>query len=187
MLKKNLHLCFSSIKCLPTSFSQKPPTLEDDYEEEDYIYSSTHDESITTTTAATTSSSSSGDHYWASSEPDLSTVFASQRFFFSSPGPSNSILEYSPAVVDGSVAVRKYSPDPYVDFRRSMEEMVRAKMEDDQLDPTAHGYLHELLFCYLSLNPKHTHKLIVRAFTDLLFSLTSTAGDSHMVNGGDAR
>lgn len=31
--------------------------------------------------------------------------------------------------------------------------------------------LHELLLCYLALNPKHTHKYIVGAFADLLVNL----------------
>ena len=35
-------------------------------------------------------------------------------------------------------------------------------------------YLHELLLSYLSLNPPHTHKYIVRAFTDLVVDLLSS-------------
>lgn len=33
--------------------------------------------------------------------------------------------------------------------------------------------LHELLLCYLALNPKSAHKFIVGAFADLLVSLMS--------------
>ncbi|KAL0419887.1 UNVERIFIED_CONTAM: Transcription repressor OFP11 [Sesamum radiatum] len=36
-------------------------------------------------------------------------------------------------------------------------------------------YLHELLMCYLSLNPKSTHKFIVGAFADLLVSLIASS------------
>lgn len=43
---------------------------------------------------------------------------------------------------------------------------------NDMVDIRANwDYLHELLMCYLSLNPKSTHKFIVGAFADLLVSL----------------
>ncbi|KOM35041.1 hypothetical protein LR48_Vigan02g119100 [Vigna angularis] len=106
---------------------------------------------------------------------DFATAFASQRFFFSSPGHSNSLLQYTnkttqhhsaslredAAHVDkikmtkkvlfkGSVAVATYSPDPYVDFRRSMQEMVEARPE--LMDVKSNwNVLHELLLCYLVL------------------------------------
>ncbi|PQQ02484.1 transcription repressor OFP12 [Prunus yedoensis var. nudiflora] len=37
-------------------------------------------------------------------------------------------------------------------------------------------FLHELLLCYLALNPKSTHKFIIGAFADLLVSLMSSLG-----------
>ncbi|KHN10677.1 hypothetical protein glysoja_019108 [Glycine soja] len=120
---------------------------------------------------------------------DLVTAFASQRFFFTSPGRSNSIVESAnttdadcfihdsdereaKALLDSSIAVTKYSPDPYADFRQSMEEMVAARPE---LMDVASKWreLHELLLCYLALNPKSTHKFILRAFSDFLLSLIS--------------
>ncbi|KAL3531330.1 hypothetical protein ACH5RR_010652 [Cinchona calisaya] len=119
--------------------------------------------------------------------PDFATVFASQRFFFSSPGRSNSIIDSSSSslsslasttsssdsIVGGSIAVPTYSPDPFIDFRRSMQEMVEAH---DLIDVRANWeYLHELLMCYLSLNPKSTHKFIVGAFADLLVSLMTSS------------
>nr|KYP70683.1 hypothetical protein KK1_009911 [Cajanus cajan] len=115
------------------------------------------------------------------SEPepaDFATACASQRFFFSSPGRSNSIVESTGAAVEeraraafsGSVAVATYSPDPYADFRRSMEEMVEARPE--LMDVKSNwDVLQELLLCYLALNPKTTHKFILTAFSDLLVSL----------------
>ncbi|XAR58553.1 hypothetical protein NMG60_11013993 [Bertholletia excelsa] len=127
------------------------------------------------------------------STPDLATVFASQRFFFSSPGRSNSIVESSspstsspsfdgPSEPDasadsgvgggGGVAVPTYSPDPYADFRLSMQEMVEAQQLFDVRSNWDH--LHELLTCYLALNPKSTHKFIVRAFADLLVTLMTS-------------
>ncbi|CAI9107816.1 OLC1v1007277C2 [Oldenlandia corymbosa var. corymbosa] len=138
------------------------------------------------------SSSGSEAELDAAATPDFATVFASQRFFFSSPGRSNSIIDSSslslsslastssssPApepntiIIGGSMAVPTYSPDPYLDFRQSMQEMVEAQ---DLTDVEANwDYLHELLASYLSLNPKSTHKFIVGAFADLLVSLMTT-------------
>ncbi|XP_061366974.1 transcription repressor OFP16-like [Gastrolobium bilobum] len=154
---------------------------------------------------------------------DFATAFASQRFFFSSPGRSNSIVEstsnntdctppsssYSisslmatapPAedesastaaadddktkkkkknklFLNGSVAVSTYSPDPYLDFRRSMQEMVEARPE--LMDVKSNwDVLQELLLCYLALNPKSIHKFILGAFADLLVSLMSFSSSS---------
>ncbi|EYU46568.1 hypothetical protein ABFS82_04G030100 [Erythranthe guttata] len=122
--------------------------------------------------------------------PDFTTAFASRRFFFSSPGRSNSIIDSSSSlastssstslnlppendtVSSGSIAVPTYSPDPFMDFRRSMQEMVEAREIDDVRENW--DYLHELLMCYLSLNPKSTHKYIVGAFADLLVSLMTS-------------
>ncbi|KAE8728148.1 Transcription repressor OFP12 [Hibiscus syriacus] len=122
------------------------------------------------------------------SAPDFATVFASQRFFFSSPGRSNSIIE-SPdtrtepetktpaaAAVDGGVAVKKYSPDPYKDFRVSMLEMIEAKNLTDVNQDWE--FLHELLLCYLTLNPKNAHKFIVSAFADIVVCLLSSSPES---------
>ncbi|KAM1086953.1 hypothetical protein ACFX2J_012493 [Malus domestica] len=145
----------------------------------------------------TASSSSTDDHFYYSSNdsdadqyspPDFATIFASQRFFFSSPGQSNSIVE-SPdtttkpkssqkrMLVTKGVRVPKYSSNPYMDFRRSMEEMLEANRDDISAGDHVHAtsddmeYLHELLLCYLSLNPKHAHKDIISAFTDLVIGL----------------
>ncbi|KAK6913949.1 Ovate protein family, C-terminal [Dillenia turbinata] len=123
-----------------------------------------------------------------SSEPEtdfpayLSAVLASQRFFFPSPGLSNSIIDAAvdslenDAVVAGGVAIPTYSPDPYSDFRRSMQDMVEARGFKDL--KACRDHLHELLLCYLTLNPKHTHKFIVSAFADLLISLQQVSSTS---------
>ncbi|KAL2320970.1 hypothetical protein Fmac_029939 [Flemingia macrophylla] len=106
---------------------------------------------------------------------DLATAFASERFFFSSPGRSNSIVESSTSttrVFSGSVAVATYSAEPYADFRRSMEEMVEARPELMDVKSNWH-VLQELLRCYLALNPKPTHKFILAAFSDLLVTLVA--------------
>ncbi|EHA8591978.1 putative transcription repressor OFP12-like [Cocos nucifera] len=107
------------------------------------------------------------------SDRDLSTAIASHRFFPASPGPSNSIVDSAAVavgVLGAGVAVPTYSPDPYWEFRRSMEEMVAAL----GLDLRAHAaHLHELLLCYLALNRKHAHKYIVGAFADLIVGLAA--------------
>ncbi|WOL20654.1 hypothetical protein Cni_G29459 [Canna indica] len=109
------------------------------------------------------------------SERDLSTAIASRRLLPASPGRSNSIVD-SAAVDVGTgagVAVPTYSPDPYWDFRRSMEEMVAALgLDNDAAAKRAH--LHDLLLCYLALNGKHAHKYIVSAFADLVLALAPT-------------
>ncbi|KMT10176.1 hypothetical protein BVRB_5g119370 [Beta vulgaris subsp. vulgaris] len=124
-----------------------------------------------------------------STTPDLAAAYASRRFFISSPGRSNSIVdslslsssstllspleESTPAEAAGGVAVQTYSPDPYVDFRRSMQEMVDSRDLGSLEVKEAWEYLQELLLSYLGLNPKNTHKYIVGAFTDLVVSLMS--------------
>ncbi|CAN6307945.1 unnamed protein product [Urochloa humidicola] len=122
----------------------------------------------------------------AVSESGLSSAIASRRFFLSSPGRSNSIVDSSAHGVGGSgaaalglsvvgaagVAVPTYSPDPHADFLRSMEEMAAAL----RLDARRRGdraRLHELLLCYLALNDRRAHKYVVSAFTDLLLRLTA--------------
>lgn len=140
--------------------------------------------SVSTSTGSTSNNlfSSSDDSSEDDCIPDFSAIFASRRFFFSSPGNSNSIIDHSsPATAEegvsggGVVAVQTYSPDPYGDFRRSMQEMVEAEELRDLKLKANWDYLNELLLCYLSLNPKHTHKLIISAFTDLIVSLNASS------------
>ncbi|KAK6130206.1 hypothetical protein DH2020_036016 [Rehmannia glutinosa] len=153
--------------------------------------------STTTTAAATTDDlflSSSSDSDDIESVPDFTSAFASHRFFFSSPGSSNSIIEPHPeppppqesgAVVSGGVAVQTYSPDPYSDFRKSMVEMIESRdLTDVRADNW--GFLNELLLCYLTLNPKHTHKFIVGAFADVVVSLVLPAAEAVAAPSDDA-
>ncbi|KAF8106438.1 hypothetical protein N665_0139s0032 [Sinapis alba] len=155
--------------------------------------------SSTSTTGTSSSSSSSlyeSDNYGFAPEhsppPDLTAVLASRRFFFSSPGRSNSITD-SPdlrprfdnktstatSLLHGGAAVKQYvqSPDPYNDFRRSMQEMLDAVTDAENV--RRYEFLHELLRSYLSLNAEDTHKFIIRAFADVLVSLLS---DGHRKN-----
>ncbi|XAR57250.1 hypothetical protein NMG60_11025315 [Bertholletia excelsa] len=184
ILWKNFHLCFSKFKCLslpppppqpspldhsrPSSIPDATPALIN-------TFNSLYDlPSFTSSSDNFFSSDSDSDIAATASPPpqDLAAAFASHRFFFSSPGQSNSILdtpETSLSPVADGVAVPKYSADPFRDFRQSMQEMVDAREVVDVEEDW--NYLHELLLCYLSMNPKHTHKFIVGAFADLLVSL----------------
>lgn len=158
------------------------------YDANDYSdFSTSKSRTFSTSSTAAAAAAATEEDFFSSSSansddeciPDFSSAFASHRFFFSSPGSSNSIFERlepppaqdSDAVVGGGVAVQTYSPDPYSDFRQSMVEMIEAR---DLTDVKADwDFLNELLLCYLTLNPKHTHKFIVGAFADVVVSFVS--------------
>ncbi|KAH7554145.1 hypothetical protein ACOSP7_028835 [Xanthoceras sorbifolium] len=102
----------------------------------------------------------------------------SERLFFEPGlGETSSILEEANAgglPFKESLVLSMESRDPYVDFRKSMEEMVEAHGLKDWED------LEELLCWYLRVNGKSNHGYIVGAFVDLLVgfafaSTTSTA------------
>lgn len=200
--KKKLYLCFSKFKCLPSLTLSPPPTDEEEENENitaaqlnnpssliknfNSLYDSNSGSISKSLTSSTDNFFSSSDDSDADLVPDFATVFASQRFFFSYPGRSNSIVEStdgppgpeSDTVVNGGIAVQTYSPNPYADFRKSMQEMVEAREFTDVKNDW--DFLHELFVCYLSLNPKHTHKFIVGAFSDLIITLMSpTANNPH--------
>ncbi|XWS45393.1 hypothetical protein CRYUN_Cryun15aG0132700 [Craigia yunnanensis] len=94
-----------------------------------------------------------------------------------SPARLSSFLQrLIPCTVDGRVresfVVVKKSEDPYEDFKRSMMEMILEKQIFEEKD------LEQLLHCFLSLNSRHHHGVIVQAFTEIweaLFSRTSTS------------
>ncbi|KAL5754692.1 hypothetical protein ACOSP7_022912 [Xanthoceras sorbifolium] len=70
-----------------------------------------------------------------------------------------------PCTVDGKVresfAVVKKSKDPYGDFRRSMMEMILEKQMFEEKE------LEQLLHCFLTLNSRQHHKVIVEAFSEI--------------------
>ncbi|WOK91580.1 transcription repressor OFP12-like [Canna indica] len=197
MFGESLYQCFSGVRrpshCAPlpvsaSSSSSSPDASPFVFKHFNSLYDPVSDSetlTLTLSSAAPVSSSfsSSGDtpeeddDYGGScpSEHDLSTAIASHRLLPASPGRSNSIVESAAVAIVGvgtGVAVPTYSPDPYRDFRRSMEEMVAA-LGVDAGNHRAH--LQELLLCYLALNRKHAHKYIVSAFADLLLALASTS------------
>lgn len=68
------------------------------------------------------------------------------------------------------VAVEKDSDDPYLDFRHSMLQMILENEIYSKDD------LRELLNCFLQLNSKERHGIIIRAFTEIwngVFSVKS--------------
>ncbi|KAK6929046.1 Ovate protein family, C-terminal [Dillenia turbinata] len=141
---------------------------------------------------STTSEDSGGD--------SLETVIRgarSERLFFEPGGDTSSILEEvkrEDGVGSGdckgetaipfkeSVVLAMESKNPYVDFRRSMEEMIESHgiMKDWEC-------LEELLGWYLRVNGKKTHGFIVGAFVDLLvggvsFNCSSSSSDDDDVD-----
>jgi uncharacterized protein (TIGR01568 family) len=70
---------------------------------------------------------------------------------------------------DDCIAVLTYSPSPYDDFRRSMQEMVEEKLQNN--GKVDWDFMEELLLCYLNLNEKTSHKFILSAFVDLIVGL----------------
>ncbi|CAL9026334.1 unnamed protein product [Prunus brigantina] len=110
----------------------------------------------------------------------------SERLFFEpKAGETSSIVmeEEAKAAADGdelnivpfkeSVVLSMDSPDPIVDFRKSMEEMVEAHGLKDW------DHLEELLCWYLRVNAKSNHGYIVGAFVDLLVGLAFSSGSTN--------
>ncbi|KAL0354697.1 UNVERIFIED_CONTAM: Transcription repressor OFP14 [Sesamum radiatum] len=75
---------------------------------------------------------------------------------------------------DDFIALLTYSPSPYEDFRRSMQEMVEARVEHN--GKVDWKFLEELLFCYLDLNNKKSYRFILRAFVDVIVGLRENSG-----------
>ncbi|KAL8259114.1 hypothetical protein R6Q59_027067 [Mikania micrantha] len=189
--ERNLNLCFNKIK---RHQSPPPPPSHHHRRHHRRCHSETTVKTFNTLYDIPAASDSEDGSPTTAAAADFSTVIASDRFFFSSPGRSNSIIESSshstssiastsfspedPAgdlfeTAGGGVAIPTISPDPYFDFRKSMQEMVEAR---DLVDVRANwDYLHELLTCYLDLNPKSAHKFIVGAFADLLVTLMTAS------------
>ncbi|XP_049395756.1 transcription repressor OFP7-like isoform X2 [Solanum stenotomum] len=69
--------------------------------------------------------------------------------------------------VNESFAIVKKSEDPYEDFKSSMMEMILEKKMFEKND------LEQLLQCFLSLNAKNCHGVIVEAFSEIWKTLFS--------------
>ncbi|CAI9773067.1 unnamed protein product [Fraxinus pennsylvanica] len=102
----------------------------------------------------------------------------SSRLLFTPAGDSSSILDESKTTnkevlpFKGSVVLAMESDDPYLDFKKSMQEMV-----------DTHGLkdwecLEELLEWYLRMNGEMNQGFIVGAFVDLIIEFASSSSDS---------
>ncbi|KAE9600485.1 putative transcription factor OFP family [Lupinus albus] len=71
---------------------------------------------------------------------------------------------------DNCITLLAYSLSPYEEFRRSMKEMVeaRGRSHEGEID---WEIMEELLFCYLDLNDKKSHKFILSAFVDIITAM----------------
>ncbi|CAI9091391.1 OLC1v1026412C1 [Oldenlandia corymbosa var. corymbosa] len=103
----------------------------------------------------------------------------SDRLFFEPGfGTTSSILEEESTTpksscemfpLKESVVLAMESEDPYLDFKRSMQEMVETNGLKDWES------LEELLGWYLKMNGKMNHGFIVGAFVDLLLGLAASS------------
>ncbi|WCJ34221.1 Transcription repressor OFP15 [Euphorbia peplus] len=75
-------------------------------------------------------------------------------------------------ILHQSVVMSMDSQDPYIDFKKSMEEMVEAHGLKDWES------LEELLCCYLKVNGKNNHGYIIGAFVDLLVTIAFSSSSS---------
>lgn len=121
-----------------------------------------------------------GDEYGGDPVETVVKDLRSERLFFE-PGESSSILEVKKPTSDddddglpfeGSVVLSMESRDPFVDFSKSMEEMVEAQGLKDWEG------LEKLLCWYLKANGKGNHGYIVAAFVDLLVKLAISSTDN---------
>ncbi|RRT79802.1 hypothetical protein B296_00001621 [Ensete ventricosum] len=154
------------------------------YLEEDFGFSDVATTATTTTT--TMSSACPGADQDEGRSAILEGAICSTRFFFS-PCTTKSIMEEAKpeasnrnaqrttkavlgraSFYEESITMAISSEDPYQDFRASMEEMVVAH------ELREWHSLQELLQCYLRLNERKNHKVIMLAFVDLLMQLMET-------------
>ncbi|KAF3540582.1 hypothetical protein F2Q69_00018411 [Brassica cretica] len=106
-------------------------------------------------------------------------VVRSERLFFD-PGATSSIVEETnekskaAPIEEISVSVAMESEDPYGDFRRSMEEMVRSHGELAKDWRSLEGMLE----WYLRMNERRSREVIISAFVDLVSGLSDSVSDS---------
>ncbi|KDP36142.1 hypothetical protein JCGZ_08786 [Jatropha curcas] len=154
-----------------------------------YNLEETHESWFTNSSSESASFStaaSDDDSAAAAAGESLETVIRglrSERLFFE-PEETSSILDQvknnnGEFPFKESIVLSMDSQEPYLDFKKSMEEMVEAHGLKDWEG------LEELLCCYLKVNGKSNHGYIIGAFVDLLVDLafashssTSTISDS---------
>ncbi|KAI3458808.1 hypothetical protein Pfo_015471 [Paulownia fortunei] len=107
-------------------------------------------------------------------------VRLSDRLFFEPGETSSSILKEEANISDSvallpfkeSVALALESDDPYLDFKKSMQEMVESHGLKDW------DCLEELLGWYLKMNGKMNHGFIVGAFVDMLVGMADNSSSA---------
>ncbi|XP_073017432.1 transcription repressor OFP7-like [Primulina eburnea] len=84
------------------------------------------------------------------------------------PARLSMFMKLTPCNIDGKIkesfAIVKRSDNPYEDFKNSMIDMIVEKQMFEHKD------LEQLLQCFLSLNSRHYHVIIIQAFCDAIFS-----------------
>ncbi|KAL0725911.1 hypothetical protein Bca4012_040510 [Brassica carinata] len=102
------------------------------------------------------------------SPPPGSSEGRPSMYTTSEEGPSSRSNSSSLVLPENCIAVLRYTAEPQEDFKRSMVEMMESKLGGSEVD---WDLMEELLFCYLDLNHKKSHKFILSAFVDLIISL----------------
>ncbi|KAI3455409.1 hypothetical protein Pfo_012072 [Paulownia fortunei] len=110
--------------------------------------------------------------------PPPENLCGSARFFVASGSSSSLIIDEacssSASATNDTSTASEEAEGPYEDFRRSMQEMVDARLEHN--GKVDWEFLEELLFCYLDLNNKKSYRFILRAFVDLIVVLRENSG-----------
>ncbi|XP_059430267.1 transcription repressor OFP13-like [Corylus avellana] len=103
-------------------------------------------------------------------------ALTSKRLFFD-PEETSSLIGARGFSFQECVVEAIESNDPYIDFRKSMEEMIEAYglMRAGKKD---WEYLEELLAWYLKMNRKKNHGFVVQAFIDVFAGLPSSSSFS---------
>ncbi|XP_021736601.1 LOW QUALITY PROTEIN: transcription repressor OFP14-like [Chenopodium quinoa] len=86
--------------------------------------------------------------------------------------PQNYIKDGTSAIpggIEDCIALLTVSPSPYEDFRKSMQQVLDAKVNNQER--VDWDFMEELLFCYLRLNEKKQYRYILSAFVDLIVVL----------------
>nr|XP_043608706.1 transcription repressor OFP7-like [Erigeron canadensis] len=94
-----------------------------------------------------------------------------------SPARLSVFKKMIPCNVEGKIkesfAIVKKSEDPYDDFKKSMLEMIMEKQMYEESD------LEQLLQCFLSLNSRFHHGVIVEAFSEIWDTMFGAINDDH--------
>nr|POE68375.1 transcription repressor ofp13 [Quercus suber] len=157
----------------PRTLSFRTNCNDNIYKTVNSIFLDTAIEVVGTTESCFTNSSESPSFSTTSEDSGVDPVetvirgLKSQERLFFKPEETSSILEEakeSGFPYKESVVLSMDSQDPFVDFRKSMEEMVEAHGVKDWEG------LEELLCWYLRVNDKSNRGYIVGAFVDLLIA-----------------